>query len=197
MTKKNRKIQFHKDETSYLVMKDPQHFPSNEAAKARYDTHHNGEDNDEYIAYQKRIFDTFVGIYLKPGKSLDYGCGEGGVMSNFIEGLALYDLYYHPDSKVLQTTYDNIILIEIVEHFESPMTEFKRLIDLLNHGGRLIIQTQFYTDFEGIEQWWYVRDTTHVAFYHLNTFEYLCKQFGLRLIYTDMKSQVVLEKTVL
>lgn len=197
MTKKTSKIQFHRDDTSYLVMKDPQHFPSNDDAKARYDTHHNGQDNAEYIAYQKRIFDTFVGIYLKPGNSLDYGCGEGGVMSKFIQDLVLYDLYYHPDVKVLEKTYDNIILIEIVEHFESPMAEFKRLVDMLNLGGRLIIQTQFYSNFNDIEDWWYVRDTTHVAFYHLHTFEFLCKQFGLRQIYTDMKSRVVLEKTVL
>jgi SAM-dependent methyltransferase len=197
MKKKTPKIQFHLDPITHLVMKDRNHWISMPAAKARYDTHHNGEDNFEYIAYQKRIFDDFIGIYLKPGKSMDYGCGEGAVLKQFIEDLSVYDLFYHPDQSVFKQTFDNIILIEVVEHFEHPIEEFKRLNERLSPGGRLIIQTQFYEDFEAIQTWWYVRDTTHVAFYHLDTFKYLCERFNLKLIYTDNKSRVVLEKPVL
>jgi hypothetical protein len=197
MTKKSPKIQFHQDQTSWLVMKDPKHFPNHAMAKARYDTHNNGENNVQYVEYQKRIFDDFIGIYLKPGKTLDFGCGEGGVLSQFIPNLALYDLYYHPNQMVLKQNYDNIILIEVIEHFDTPLIEFNRLVEMLNPNGRLIIQTQFYTSFDDIPSWWYVRDATHVAFYHLRTFDYLCKQFGLHLIYTDEKSRIVLEKTVL
>jgi SAM-dependent methyltransferase len=197
MKKKMPKIQFHLDQKTLLVMKDQAHWVSMAEAKARYDTHNNGEDNIEYIAYQKRIFDDFIGIYLKPGKSLDYGCGEGAVLTQFIPNLALYDLFYHNDLNVFKQTFDNIILIEVVEHFENPWLEFTRLKDLLNPGGRLIIQTQFYDDFEKIHQWWYVRDHTHVAFYHATTFKVLCEQLDLKLIYTDDKSRVVLEKPVL
>ncbi len=197
MKKKTSKIQFHLDETTHLVMKDQKHWVSKVDAKARYDTHNNGEDNLEYIAYQKRIFDDFIGIYLKPGTAMDYGCGEGAVLKQFIPNLALYDLFYHNDPNILEQTYDNIILIEVVEHFEQPMADFKRLEALLNPGGRLIIQTQFYEDFDNIHQWWYVRDETHVAFYHLKTFEVICERLGFKLIYNDNKSRVVLEKPVL
>jgi SAM-dependent methyltransferase len=197
MQKKTPKIQFHLDQKTHLVLKDRKHWISLEDAKARYDTHHNGEDNLEYIAYQKRIFDEFIGIYMNRGKTLDYGCGEGAVLKQFIDNLAVYDLFYHTDASIFEQSFDNIIMIEVVEHFEDPLNDFKRLTELLNPGGRLLIQTQFYENYETIHQWWYVRDATHVVFYNLEAFKYISAYFGLQVIYTDNKSRVVLEKTVL
>ncbi len=194
MRKKTQKIHFHLDLASQIIQKDQSHFVSSEVAKARYDTHDNGVNNIDYIAYQKSIFDDFIGMYLKQGTSLDYGCGEGAVLQRFIENLFIYDLYYHPDDQIFKRTFDNIILIEVVEHFEFPLMEFKRLTELLNQGGRLIVQTQFYTDFEHISEWWYVRDSTHVSFYNVEAFKFLAQALGLTLIYTDYKSRVVLEK---
>lgn len=197
MRKKTQKIHFHLDLASQIIQKDHVHFVSSEVAKARYDTHQNGVNNVDYIAYQKSIFDQFIGIYLKSGSTLDYGCGEGAVLQRFIENLFIYDLYYHNDDTIFKRTFDNIILIEVVEHFEDPIGEFKRLVERLNEGGRLIVQTQFYTNFEQIEDWWYVRDATHVSFYNIEAFKYLASQFNLTMIYTDHKSRIVLEKTYL
>lgn len=197
MKKKTPKIQFHFDQMTHIVRKDRKHWISLTDAKARYDTHHNGEDNLEYIAYQKRIFDEFIGIYMNKGTTLDYGCGEGAVLKQFIPDLALYDLFYYPDRAIFNQRFDNIILIEVIEHFEEPIQAFKGLVELLNPGGRLIIQTQFYEDYDNIHQWWYVRDVTHVVFYNIQSFYYLCEHFDLKLIYSDNKSRVVLEKPVL
>lgn len=195
MRKKTQKFHFHRDPTSQIVTKDQIHWVSSEVAKARYDTHENGVNNVDYIAYQKSIFDEFIGIYLKQGSTLDYGCGEGAVLQRFIENLYIYDLYYHPDLSIFKRTFDHIILIEVVEHFEKPLEEFERLAALLNPGGRLIIQTQFYQNFDEIEQWWYIRDTTHVSFYNKAAFRFISSKLGLTLIYTDDKFRVVLEKS--
>lgn len=187
-------MQFNLDPVSYIVKKDERHWVSWTEAKARYDTHHNEGDNVTYIQYQKRIFDEFIGIYMTGHKIMDFGSGEGQVMKQFIPELVCYDLHYYPDQTVLNTPYDSIILIEVVEHFEDPIAEFEKLIQLLNPQGRLLIQTQFYTKMDDIPHWWYVRDVTHVSFYCMESFEWLCKQYNLKLIYTDYKSRVVLEK---
>lgn len=195
MKKTNQPMQFHLDPVTHIVQKDQRHWVSVAEAKARYDTHHNEGDNVTYIQYQKRIFDEFIGIYMTGPKIMDFGSGEGQVMNQFIPGIVCYDLHYHPDQTVLQTTYDSIMLIEVVEHFEHPIAEFEQLIQMLNPQGRLLIQTQFYTNTEDIAQWWYVRDVTHVSFYCVESFQWLCRQYNLKLIYTDGKSRVVLEKS--
>ncbi len=197
MSKKATKIQFHLDFDTKLVTKDPSIWVSSNDAKARYDTHKNSAEDLNYFNYHKRIFDEFIGIYIKQGNVLDYGCGEGAMQSKFIPNLQLYDLYYHKNETIFNQTFDTIILIETVEHFESPWTEIERLIHLLEPQGRLLIQTLFYPNFENISSWWYVRDVTHVSFFCLETFEYMCKRYGMRMIYTDFISRVVLEKSVL
>lgn len=197
MKKNKQPMQFHLDPLTCIVTKDRRHWVSMAEAKARYDTHHNEGDNPTYIQYQKRIFDEFIGMYIVGSKVMDFGSGEGEVLKQFIPNLVCYDLYYHPDQTVLNTTYDSIILIEVVEHFEQPLLEFKQLVERLNPGGRLIIQTQFYDTFEAIASWWYVRDATHVSFYCEDSFRWLCEEFNLNLIYVDGQSRVVLEKSII
>lgn len=197
MSKKATKPQFNLDLDTKLVTKDKSFWVSSNDAKARYDTHKNGSEDVNYFNYHKRIFDEFIGIYIKQGNALDYGCGEGAMQTKFIPNLNLYDLYYYNDEAIFNRTFDTIILIETIEHFESPWIEFDRLIQLLEPQGRLLIQTLFYPDFKDISSWWYVRDVTHVSFFCLETFESMCKRYGLRMIFTDFKSRVVLEKTVL
>lgn len=192
-----KKIQFHLDPNSKIITKDLVHWVPIETQKKRYDYHHNDLDDPNYVLYQKKIFDEFIGIYLKQGDLLDYGCGEAAILKTFIPNLRVYDLFYHNDVTVFESTYDTIILIEVMEHLENPEAVIQKLTKLLKPKGRLIIQTQFYPSLERMSDWWYVRDVTHVSFYNLESFKYFAARYGIELIYTDFKSRVVLEKTVL
>lgn len=194
MIKKPLPIQFYLDPETHLVHKANKHWVSDIEAKERYDKHHNDEMDEKYISYHKRIFDTFIGIYMKNGSILDFGCGESIIQKRFIPDLVGYDLYYHNDPIVLESTYDSIILIEVVEHFQDPVGEFQKLFNLLKPGGRLLIQTQFYPDIDELNRWWYTRDVTHVVFYQYAAFEYIANRFGFSIIYSDYKSRIVLEK---
>jgi len=182
MSKQNN-IKLHMDSKSGLVYKDESHIVNKDAELARYLAHNNTLSNSRYYDYQKRIFDTFVSQFIQ-GKILDYGCGEEAPLKAISQlDMACYDLYFFKDEKVLKTTYDTIILIEVIEHFSQPNIMFKQLVDLLNPKGRLIIQTEFKPAFEVIHDWWYIRDETHLSFFDEKVFHYFAD-----------KNRIVLEK---
>ena len=65
---------------------------------------------------------------------------------------------------------------------------------LLKEKGNIIIRTRFIpiNIFEG--NWWYLRDITHISFFDLKTFLYLCEHFNLKIIYCNDKDLIVLQK---
>lgn len=193
-TSKQRYV-LHVDRDSNLVYKDAVHFIDEEKELKRYLAHHNKLSDQTYYDYQTQIYQQFIQPYLKGPDILDFGCGEEAPIKAISKlDIACYDLFFFNDEKLLNKTYDSIILIEVMEHFKSPFTMFKKLVSMLNEKGRLIIETQFKPAFENIQNWWYLRDETHRCFYDEGVFNYFANVYGLKVLYSDKKSRIVLEK---
>jgi 2-polyprenyl-3-methyl-5-hydroxy-6-metoxy-1,4-benzoquinol methylase len=113
---------------------------------------------------------------------LDFGCGDGPVISHLLEGLGYrvrkWDPFFFPDQTVFERKYDFIILSEVMEHFHDPEMEFKKLFSMLNPGGMILCLTEIYSQDIDFASWRYKDDETHVFFYTLETLNYIAGSFG-------------------
>lgn len=189
-------IEYILDETSNLVQKHARHYVSESEELKRYDTHHNTLEDDGYVDYFSTIISQFIEPNLKAGTILDFGSGQAKILAYLMPKKTVfsYDLFYFPETNLLKNKYDNIVLIETVEHFQDPLYYFKLLITMLKPQGRLLIHTLFKPDLSEFGDWWYVRDTTHVSFYDLKVFKYLANKLNLEIVYTNNKNEIVLKK---
>jgi hypothetical protein len=103
-------------------------------------------------------------------------------------------LYFYPEINYKNTKYDSIILEEVIEHLKDPISALKDLILLLNDNGRLIIRTNLITDKINLNNWWYLRDITHISFFEFKTFETICELLTLKIIYCNSKDLIILQK---
>ena len=156
---------------------------------------HDNDDSLEYFNYQEKFY-FMIKDYLK-GNILDYGCGNNHILVNVMEKYGIksnyYDLYFYKDTNYEKDLYKAIILEEVIEHLKDPIETLTHLVNLLSNGGNLIIRTRFIKD--NIEpNWWYLRDTTHISFFSIETFKYLCVKLKLKIIYCNMIDVIILQK---
>lgn len=153
--------------------------------KKRYDNH---ICDSGYLKYMNKIYSN-ISRYLNKGVCLDYGCGQIHALSDILNANGYecdyYDLFYYP--KLEKKKYDNIILIEVFEHIIDPLKLFRDLKNILNKNGRIIIMTQIIP--EKIDDWWYLRDSTHVSFVTFKAMDILAKIY-------DMKVEYILDKAL-
>ncbi|MDZ8118668.1 class I SAM-dependent methyltransferase [Pontiella agarivorans] len=152
--------------------------------KAEYDRHENGVDDPGYRKFLSRLVIPMLGK-LAPGQhGLDFGCGPGPALSMMMQEaghrMTVYDPFYADSPEVLEATYDFICTTEVVEHLCDPRREFTTLFSCLKPGGWLGIMTKLTRDDRNaFANWHYIRDRTHICFYHRTTFEYLAMSFGV------------------
>ncbi|PTY35891.1 hypothetical protein BGP77_00760 [Saccharospirillum sp. MSK14-1] len=162
-----------------LVSVPVQQHVSAELEKAEYDRHENTLDDVGYRRFLGRTFYTITDR-MPPGcQGLDFGCGPGPALAAMLEEagypVALYDLYYRPDSEVLQRRFHFITLTEVIEHLAEPAKVLSQLWQQLLPGGLLVIQTQQVRDQAAFRQWRYIHDPTHIAFYAPATFRWMAQ----------------------
>lgn len=98
--------------------------------------------------------------------------------------MSLYDLYYSPDTSVLEMPYDFVTCTETVEHFREPLRHWDLLISIVKPNGYLGIMTQTIPDTGTFANWYYIRDLTHLSFYSTQTFEWLASHYALNIVET-------------
>jgi SAM-dependent methyltransferase len=179
-----------------MLMKSPSDLPDPEAEKARYLYHQNNPENEGYVSFLKSFTQRILPFVPKNCCGLDYGCGPHPVLSGILkaEGFSMqfYDPFFFPDLPV--DTYDLITCTETAEHFHHPLTSIQEMTDLLRIGGVMAIMTEFYPPFDHLHDWYYLRDTTHVSFYNIQTMAFIARKFQLQLLYTDSVRTVVFRK---
>ena len=77
---------------------------------------------------------------------LDFGCGNGMLVCfGKARGYNVlgYDLYRPETHDALNSKYDCLLLIEVVEHLSEPFDELKLIKNLLNPGGKVMVETSF------------------------------------------------------
>lgn len=168
--------------------------PEDEAA--RYRLHNNTLLNEGYV----RMFLEKISLIHNycPGINsvLDYGCGHEPVLAELMrmEGFDCdaYDPYFFP--ALPESSYDLVISTEVFEHFRDIRAELYNILTLLNSGGFLAVMTSFHDSVRNFEDWWYVSDSTHICFLSTHTFEWIAKKLRLKVVYTDRRNFIILQK---
>jgi len=181
------------------IFKFPECYQDLKQQKVRYNLHENDENNAGYRAYFERFL-AFVLPHLKHVKTaLDFGCGSTSLLAKLLENEGIdcdyYDPIYHPNTLNDKKKYDLIVSTEVFEHLHKPKLVFKSLIERLEEGGYLAIQTQFHNnDIEVFKKWYYHQDPTHIVFFTKKSFEILAEMFSSKVIRDNEKNMILIQK---
>ena len=181
------------------IFKSPTCYQDLETQKERYNLHENNEDDAGYIAYFQRFLDFVLPSVENVKTALDFGCGRTSLLATLLEkeGVSCdyYDPIYHPDTLVNDKQYDLIVSTEVFEHLHQPRVVFTSLLEKLNDGGYLAIQTEFHANgHEAFKKWWYPQDPTHIVFFRGETFRVLCEMYGCKYMRDNGKNMVLIQK---
>ena len=182
-----------------FIRKQPRHHLDTQAEHAQYLHHVNTIENVGYVTMFKRFIAEAIDPFITKGKGLDFGSGPGPVLYELLKikgfDMAHYDPYFNPNLSVFEARYDLITSTEVFEHLADPQKTLSRLTECLKNKGVLAIMTSFHQkDIAVFLNWWYRRDSTHIAFYTLKTFEFLIEEMPLHIVYTNNKNIIVLQK---
>jgi SAM-dependent methyltransferase len=182
-----------------FIFKPPQTHQAFQEQKKRYDLHQNDPTDEGYKAYFQRFLDFTLPHLHSIENALDFGCGKSTLLATMLEkrhiSCDVYDPIYHPNETYKTKTYDLIVSTEVFEHLHHPKEVFKALIIRLKKGGFLALQTEFHPNtIEAFQKWYYHLDPTHVVFFTPYTFEVLAQRYGCKVVATDGKNKVLLQK---
>jgi cyclopropane fatty-acyl-phospholipid synthase-like methyltransferase len=159
------------------------------AEKAHYDCHNNDVADVGYQQFLSRTLTPLIARIKPDATGLDFGCGEGAVLSEMAaaQGIKVvnYDLFYHPDTQVLSQQYDFVCLTEVIEHIANAQALMTQLSTLLLPGGILAVMTKQVPSLDKFNNWYYKIDPTHINFYSIETFQWLALQQGWQLDIID------------
>jgi 2-polyprenyl-3-methyl-5-hydroxy-6-metoxy-1,4-benzoquinol methylase len=184
------------------IFKSPECYQDFTAQKERYNLHENNEEDAGYQAYFQRFLDFTLPLVGKPGTALDFGCGASSLLAKMLADKGIkcdyYDPIYHPDTLKNNKKYELIVSTEVFEHLHQPKVVFESLLERLEEGGYLALQTQFHpNDTEAFKKWYYHQDPTHIVFFTAETFRVLCEKFGCEFVGDNRKNMVVMKKRLL
>lgn len=173
-----------------LVFVDASEYLTGTQEQAYYDQHENHINNPGYRNFLNRLATPLLKrLSTNQCDGLDFGCGPGPALADMLtkagKNMRLYDHFYVPDTSVWQTEYDFITCTEVIEHLHHPAIELERLFRHLRPGGWLGIMTKRVRDSTAFQNWHYIRDPTHVAFYSNSTFSWIAQNWHLELDFVD------------
>ena len=175
-----------------LIQLHRSHCPSFEEEKAEYMLHNNDPYDLRYRRFLEGVTQPMQDWLNEENREdiniLDFGSGSGPTISVVLgeQGWNVhnYDPVYNPDERLLRKEYDLISSTEVVEHFYEPKRSWTLLFSLLKKTGCAIVMTQSsdrYATTDTFAHWRYIRERSHVAFYHTETMYWLSKEYGLQL----------------
>ena len=171
------------------------------AQKERYNLHENDAEDEGYQAYFQRFLDFILPLVGKPNTALDFGCGRSSLLASLLEKEGVhcdyYDPIYHPSTLDDSKKYEFIVSTEVFEHLHQPRVVFESLLERLEDGGYLALQTQFHpNDVGAFKKWYYHQDPTHIVFFTAQTFRVLCELYGCEFVGDNGKNMVVIKKSL-
>lgn len=167
-----------------MIALDKQHWLCPTEERERYEHHNNSPEDPHYRDFLGCAVNPLLPFLSHDMIGLDYGCGPGPTVSVMLKELGFkvedYDPIFSPI--VLHPPYDFITCTETIEHFRFPQQEFVKISKLIRPSGSMVFMTEVFDDKKDFEQWWYIRDTTHVSFYRAETFEWIRDHFKWEMI---------------
>ena len=163
------------------IFLDKEFYLSSNDEYKHYLTHNNDVNDPRYKQFLSNLMLPLIDRIKLNSIGLDYGCGPGPALSLMLreKGYQMfnYDPFFHSKKRNLLKKYDFISCTETAEHFHNPFGEFTRFNELLNNNGTIGIMTNFHSEQDIFENWYYIKDPTHVVFYNKKTFQIIAKIF--------------------
>lgn len=182
-----------------LVFVDKTEHLSRKEEKAEYDLHKNSLGDKGYLNFLNRLAEPLITNLPKNSQGLDFGCGPAPALAYLLQQkghrVSLYDIYYYPEEKALDNSYDFICCTETVEHLSEPGKVIQKLWCQLLPGGTLAIMTKRIIDLHAFKNWHYKNDPTHISFFSLDTFYYIAAKLKAELTVID-KDIIFLKKPI-
>ncbi len=164
--------------------------------KKHVELHKNGIDNVNYVKYLNKAIEPALVYLNKDMKGLDYGSGPEPTLYKILTQMEFncdkYDPIYAP--KELTETFDYVFATECFEHFFLPAKELKQLKNIIKEDGYLIVMTDQYVDVPQFKTWAFAKDPTNVSFYHKQSFEFICKKYGFKIVFNDNDTIIILQR---
>lgn len=180
---KDKKRTFFKCLDCNLIFADRGNLLSIKEEKERYSLHDNTISNKGYVNYLTSVVKLIETVYEKDSSILDYGCGENAVLSALLKEsgkiCCSYDPLYNIGKDCLPTTFDIIVLCEVIEHIHDINKEMSLIKTLLKENGVLIIRTEFVNNNIDFTKWWYKEDPTHINFFSCESMDALAYKYKL------------------
>lgn len=165
----------------------PEQQVSCDREKAEYDLHENSETDTGYLRFLRRLGDPLVAKVQPCAQGLDFGCGPGPVLQQWLlaQGyqVRVYDKFYAQDARALQLDYDFICATEVVEHLAQPGLTLVALWQRLTPGGVMALMTKRVIDQQAFSRWHYKNDPTHITFFSDASFVWLAETLGAELTF--------------
>lgn len=164
------------------IFRDPSFFLSTELEKERYSLHQNDVDDQGYQTFVSPLVKEVFQSFGPSSVGLDFGAGAAPVAAKLLSDrgyvMKFWDPFFHPDTSVLNKTYDFIICCEVMEHFYDPLKEFRQMKRVLNKGGKIFCMTNLLPKKSSFKDWYYKNDKTHVIFYSEENTNWLQETIG-------------------
>lgn len=157
--------------------------------KAIYDLHQNSLYDLGYRRFLSRLTVPLIKQLPKAASGLDFGCGPASALSAMLKDqgfqMSEYDPLYANNSNLLTRRYEFVTCTEVIEHFREPHTDIDRLFSLVNDGGQLGIMTKRVIDADAFSRWHYKNDLTHIAYFSVETLEWLAQKYRCQVEFYD------------
>nr|WP_242524016.1 class I SAM-dependent methyltransferase [Microbulbifer salipaludis] len=177
--------EYHQCTRCALVFVPSEFHLSAQAEKAYYELHENHLEDAGYRRFLQRCATPLLSRLAPGARGLDFGCGPAPLLARMLEEhghpMAIYDLFFQPDTSVLDDRFDFVVSTEVVEHLADPMATLEMLWCRINAGGVLAIMTKLVASQERFASWHYIRDPTHVIFFSRETFRWLAGHWSAKL----------------
>ena len=168
--------------TCKVIYLDKKFYLNSQDEYAHYLTHNNDIEDESYKQFLSKLMNPLINKLKEYSTGLDYGCGPGPALAKMLEEkghrMSIYDPFFFPIYENLTKKYDFICCTETIEHFHKPYEEFHNFNKLILEKGVIGLMTNFYSDNNLFENWYYRKDPTHVVFYCEETFYSIAKIFN-------------------
>ena len=176
----------------FLIQLKRDQCPSPDQELEEYLLHKNDPFDNGYRHFLSKVTNPMLEwLERQPTKTpaiLDFGSGPGPTIAAVLaeQGWRVtnYDPFFAPSEHVLQERYDLISCTEVVEHFHEPKSSWDILLSLLTQKGHLVVMTQpsdRYYAASDFKAWRYIREKSHIAFYHSQTMQWIANTYELEL----------------
>ncbi len=183
-----------------LVFQEEASLPEPDREQERYSLHQNSLKDRGYVHWLEKFMKEAIFPWYQTGDILDFGSGPEPVLTKLLRqcnrNVYPYDKYFAPQWPEGKT-FSMIVLSEVLEHLDDPVSEFRRIAAVADNGCFLTLQTSFLRNLDSktFSAWWYKDDITHKRFYCASSLLRLGLESGWDLIYQDGTSIAVYKKS--